>query len=242
MRYSILVLLLISAPLALAAADAKPTPPLRTRAEVEAALSKAPVPDPKVMRQIKKIVLVATVKDHGPGEHDYPRWQTNWTKLLSQLEGVSVTTAWKWPNDEQFAQANLLVFYYWNHNWTDEAFRQLDAFFARGGGVVVLHSSCIADNEPDIQPLADRIGLASHPKRSKYRHGELDLKFTVSADHPLTVGLPRTIHFVDETYWPLFNATNQIGRTVETIATAEEEGKDWPMVWTYRKDKGRVFG
>ena len=45
------------------------------------------------MRQIKKIVLVATVKDHGPGEHDYPRWQTNWTKLLSQLEGVSVTTA-----------------------------------------------------------------------------------------------------------------------------------------------------
>src|SRR5213075_1360995 len=126
-------------------------------------------------------------------------WQTNWLKLLGQLEGVSVTTAWKWPSAERFDHANLLVFYYWNHDWTSNAFQQLDTFFARGGGVVLLHSSCIADQETQIEPLAERIGLASHPKRSKYRHGELDLKFVTPADHPLTLGLPKTVHFLDET-------------------------------------------
>jgi type 1 glutamine amidotransferase len=230
--------LLLCGVLGAVAAEKKPQPPLRTRAEVEAVLSNSRPPDPKVMRQLKRIVLVATVKDHGPGEHDYPAWQKAWLPLLSQAQGVSVTNAWKWPTPEQFEQANVLVFYYWNHTWNTNAsqLQQLDAFLARGGGIVLLHSSCIADQDPE--PLAERIGLASHPKRSKYRHGELDLKFVTPADHPLTAALPPTIHFLDETYWPLFGDTNK----VEVIGTAEEEGKDWPIVWTYTKGKGRVFG
>jgi type 1 glutamine amidotransferase len=188
------------------------------------------------MRQLKRIVLVATVKDHGPGEHDYPAWQKAWLKLIGQAEGCSVTNAWKWPTTEQFETADLLVFYFWNHNWTPETYQQLDAFLARGGGIVLLHSSCIADQDPES--LAERMGLASHPKRSKYRHGELDLRFITPANHPLTAALPKTVHFLDETYWPLFGDTNK----AQVIATAEEEGKDWPMVWTFSKGKGRVFG
>ena len=36
-----------------------------------------------------KIVLFADTKDHGPGEHDYPRWQTRWALLLG---GASAST------------------------------------------------------------------------------------------------------------------------------------------------------
>ena len=36
-----------------------------------------------------KIVLLADTKDHGPGEHDYPRWQTRWALLLG---GASAST------------------------------------------------------------------------------------------------------------------------------------------------------
>ena len=232
-----IVILLLCGTVGAIGAD-KPQPPLRTRAEVEAVLSKSQPLDATANRQLKQIVLVATVKDHGPGEHDYPAWQKAWQPLLSNAQGVSVKTAWKWPTQEQFEQANALIFYYWNHEWGTNAvhLQQLDAFLARGGGIELLHSSCIADQNPE--PLAERIGLASHPKRSKYRHGELDLKFITPADHPLTTSLPRTIHFLDETYWPLFGDTNK----VEVIGTAEEEGKDWPIVWTYTKGKGRVFG
>jgi type 1 glutamine amidotransferase len=236
MRLSIILLALFSVIINRLPAESKPSSPLRTRAEVEAILSKSRPADEPAMRQLKRIVLVASVKDHGPGEHDYPAWQKAWLKLLAQAQGVSITNAWKWPTAEQFEKADVLVFYYWNHNWTPESYKQLDAFLARGGGVVLLHSSCIADQDPET--LAERIGLAAQPKRSKYRHGELDLKFVTPPDHPLTSALPRSIHFLDETYWPLIGDTNN----VEVIATAKEEGKDWPMVWTFNKGKGRVFG
>jgi putative heme-binding domain-containing protein len=32
-----------------------------------------------------RIVLVASKQDHGPGQHDYPRWQEKWLRLLSSL-------------------------------------------------------------------------------------------------------------------------------------------------------------
>jgi putative heme-binding domain-containing protein len=225
-----------TAPLGSDNSSSSATPP-RRRVEVEAALAKTANLESE-LRNLKllQIVLIASKQDHGPGEHDYPAWQTNWTKLLGDVDAVKVSTAWQWPSPEQFQQADVLVFYYWNHSWTPERYRQLDDYLARGGGMVLLHSSCIADTEPE--PLAERIGLSAQPKRTKYRHGALDLKILTQTDHPITGGLPKQIHFVDETYWPMIGDTNK----VEVLATAEEEGQEWPMFWTFQKGKGRVFG
>jgi type 1 glutamine amidotransferase len=200
---------------------------------VESILAKAG-PSKEALRPLN-LVLVASKQDHGPGEHDYPAWQKSWSALLPRAKAVTVTNAWKWPTADQLEHADVLIFYYWNHAWPD-VYQQLDSFQARGGGVVLLHSSCIADQDPE--ELSQRIGLASHPKRSKYRHGELDLNIIAPADNPLVAGLPRSIHFLDETYWPMFGDTNK----VEILALAEEQGKEWPMVWTYQRGKARVFG
>jgi type 1 glutamine amidotransferase len=100
---------------------------------------------------------------------------------------------------------------------------------------VLLHAAVIADKEPEA--LAERIGLAAQPVRTNYRHGPLDLTITAPADHPLTRGL-KQVHFLDETYWP---PVGDAGK-VKVLATAVEEGKAWPMLWTYERDKGRVFG
>src|SRR4051794_32642979 len=118
-------LLFLALTLAINAAETKPAPPLRTHAEVEAALSKTP-PGPGSRNRQLTIVLVASTQDHGPGKHDYPAWQKNWLKLLSQSDAVTVTNAWKWPTSEQFQQADVLVFYYWNHAWTN-AYQQIDS-------------------------------------------------------------------------------------------------------------------
>lgn len=226
-RAILLCALLLSLNLPSAAAE---KPPPRTRGEVEAVLPGKPALTPgKPLR----ICLVASKQDHGPGEHDYPAWQTNWTKLLRKAPGVSVTTAWKWP--ETFTNVDVSVFYFWNHDWSAERYKQLDEFLARGGGVVMLHSATIADKEPE--KLAERIGLAFQPGRSKYRHGPLDLKIVAAADEPITRALPRQIHFVDESYWPMIGDTN----SVRVLATATEEGKDWPMVWTFTRGRGKVF-
>src|SRR5215211_3131391 len=124
MRVSVIASLLCALAIRALAAESKSSPPLRTRGEVEAILSKSRPVAERGMRQLKNIVLVATVKDHGPGEHDYPAWQKAWLKLLAEAQGVSVTNDWKCPTAEEFEKADVLVFYYWNHNWTPESYKQ----------------------------------------------------------------------------------------------------------------------
>lgn len=211
----------------------KGRPPLRTRAEVEAVLGKTA--DKAVKPRPLRAVLVAGPQDHGPGEHDYPAWQRSWKAILGGAPGVEVTTADGWPGEDQWRDADLMVLYLWNHDWSPERLGQLDAFLARGGGVVALHAALIADKEPEA--LARRFGLAAQPVRTKYRHGPLDLKITAPPDHPITRGL-QAVHFTDETYWPMVGDTSK----VEVLATAVEEGKAHPMMWTFEAGKGRVFG
>lgn len=211
-------------------------PPARTRAEVESMLghpvrgARAGV-EPNLKRL--RVVLVSGPKDHGPGEHDYPDWQRRWKRLLGGAEGVEVDTADAWPERAQWERADLLVFYLWNHAWTAERYQDLDAFLARGGGVVALHAAVIADAEPEA--LAKRFGLSAQPVRTKYRHGALELE-AVAAGNPITSGFTNA-RFVDETYWPPVGDPKR----VEVLATTNEEGKPWPMLWTHTVGKGRVF-
>ncbi|RYD88579.1 MAG: c-type cytochrome, partial [Sphingobacteriales bacterium] len=115
-------------------------PPIRSSAEVNellrnsadapfaAAKSKAvkgKTVRPKVMPVIKtvkpfRILWVSGPKDHGADEHDYPLQQQRWSKLLSLAEDVTVTKANAWPTQQQFDNADVVVFY-WNYQkFTEE--------------------------------------------------------------------------------------------------------------------------
>ena len=190
---------------------------------------------PTINDQPLSILLVASKQDHGPGQHDYPAWQTNWHSLLKRAPRTQVADAWEWPGAEQFQTANVIVFYFWNHDWNAERLRQLDEYFARGGGVVLLHAATIADKDPE--QLAARFGLAAQPGPTKYLHAPFDLKIVAPTNHVITRNLPTQIRFLDEPYWPMIGDTNKI----EVLATTELDGNEWPMVWTFQNGKGRVF-
>jgi putative heme-binding domain-containing protein len=219
--------------------DGKPlAPPLRRRAEVEAVLAESSNAKPEKSADAGKlrtlnVVLVAGPKDHGPGEHDYPEWQRRYSELLGRAPAVRVSTAWEWPQQGHWDLADVIVFFFWNHDWNEERYKQLDSYLKRGGGVVVLHSASIADQEPE--KLAHRIGLAFQPGRSKYRHGPLELKFNPKSAHvirnsgAITAGLSK-VSFLDESYWPMIGDVSR----VHVLATTEEEGKSWPMLWTFQ--------
>jgi type 1 glutamine amidotransferase len=180
------------------------------------------------------IVLVASKQDHDPGQHDYPTWQKKWFSMLGQAPGINITNAWEWPTQEQWRSADVMVFYFWNHDWSAERYQQLDDYQTRGGGVVVFHSATIADNEPE--KLADRIGLAAQPGPTKYLHTPLLLRFVAPTNHAVTHGF-KQLNLLDEPYWPMFGDTNQI----EVLAAADVDGEARPLVWTFQKGKGRVF-
>src|SRR5262249_17521752 len=113
--------------------------PARSRADVEAVLRKPDPPANDGGPPVKplNIVVVASKQDHGPGQHDYPAWQKTWNALLERAPGVTVANAWEWPAPEQWQHADVIVFYFWNHNWSTERYQQFDAFQARGGGLAL---------------------------------------------------------------------------------------------------------
>ena len=209
-------------------------PPLRTRAEVDAVLAKSEKPDANSLRPLR-ILLVAGPKDHGPGEHDYPQWQKDWQPLLKKLPKVEVSTAFGPPDDKHWNSADLIVFYCWGPQfWNEASYKQLEAFHARGGGVVLLHSATIAEKNPE--QLAKHVGVC-YRSLIKFRHGPLDLNIpATAAEHPVMRGFG-VVHHVDESYWP------HVGSDPMTVlATTPEENEQRPMVWAAERGKGRAFG
>lgn len=182
------------------------------------------------------VVLCAGPKDHGKGEHDYPLWQRRWSKLLPLADNVTVSTAEKWPSTEQFAKANVICFFNNNPVWNEDRGKELDAYLARGGGAVYFHWAVEA--RTNALAFARRIGLASDSSKLKYRHGPIDFVFH---EHPLAKGFTATSFtrekFVDETYWNFQGDP----KDVHLLASAPEDGKLTPQLWTRQVGKGRVF-
>ena len=254
-------------------------PEPRRRAEVEAVLAKAPAQPAEHELRALNIVLLADVKDHGPGAHDYPRWQKrwrlllggaqtgdssekqvnmhgppaagNWKELAAGAPKVHAATAWKWPTDDQFEDADLIVMFCYRsggakRTWNDEQLQQLDAYLSRGGGFVAVHSATYTLRDlsaSDGNRVAALTGLAFDGS-IQVRHGPIALKIT-APDDPICHGLPETIGFVDEPYWP----PRGDPRNVRVLATSEErieknsdDTSPQPMFWTCRRGKGRIFG
>jgi type 1 glutamine amidotransferase len=226
-----LMTFLLTQPLAPAPLERKGEPPARRRAEVEAVL--AGVKFPAKAGKKLRIVLAAGPKDHGPGEHDYPLWQRRWYNLLSLAENVRVDLAKAWPSAGQWKRADVVVFFSSNPAWTAERTKELDAFLARGGGVVYLHYA--VNGNRAVEALAERIGLAWRGGRSRFRHGPLEITFP-DGKHPITAGF-RKVKFVDESYWNLEGDP----RRIDLLGTAVEEKAARPLLWARRHGKGRVF-
>lgn len=208
-------------------------PPPRVREEVRAVLGKAQsASEPRGLH----VVLVAGPKDHGPGEHDYPAWQKAWEKLLSKAPKTRVTTAWEKPGPDDFKTANVLVLFK-HFAWPRELNEQVDAFLARGGGIVLLHFAVDAgDNGPSVgKDIGPYWGQGA-----KFRHGWLDLEFNEGKTAFLRGLAGRKLRFHDETYW---NLTGD-GSQNEVLATAvENEGNGQtriPLLWNRQVGKGRV--
>jgi putative heme-binding domain-containing protein len=223
---------LLAQDLAPARIEREGAPPVRSLSEVRDILGEA-APAPGRIRPLR-IALVSGPKDHGTDEHDYPVFQRRWAALLSRAEGVSVDTVQNWPGEEVFAKADVLVWNSANPAFTAARAPQLDAFLARGGGMVFIHYAVNGRGATD--EFARRIGLAWRDGHSRFRHGPLDLKFPAAAN-PITAGF-KTLHLEDESYWDLIGDPKQ----VEVLATSREDGRDRPVIWARTEGRGRVFG
>lgn len=178
------------------------------------------------------LVLVDGVKDHGPGEHDYPAWQRVWEQLFLADRSLTISTARDFPSDAQLAAADVVVFFQ-KGSFSGIRPAKLDAYLKRGGGAVYIHWAVNGDDRS--ADFARRIGLASHGGNIKYRHGPLSLAIH-NQDHPIVRNFDQ-LQLYDESYWKLSGDPGDI----TLLATSMEDGEPTPQMWVTDQHGGRVF-
>ncbi len=229
--HDLLAFLLLPAPHMPSVTSESP-PRSRSRSELAAVLAGSvlshlsPLPP-------RRILLVTGLKDHGPGEHDYPAWATAWSELLAGVQGITIDQAFDWPTDAQLQSADTIIFYQ-KGSWNDHRATAIDRHLAKGGGLVFIHWAI--EGGASAGAFAQRIGLASDSRQTKYRHGPLDIHFNDELLHPIARNFNR-LQLVDESYWDLQGQASPM----QVLAQVSEDDQQRPLFWTIEHGKGRIF-
>lgn len=181
------------------------------------------------------IFIWAGLKSHFPGQHDYPQFLADWSKLLTE-HGAIVDGALHAPSTADLARTDVVIIYKGDAGYlTDEEKSALDAYVKRGGGLVSIHDSLCG---PDPEYFATLVGGAK-------KHGEVNytlgapISYTVAdTSDPIMKGMSNITLF-DEAF---YNMTWAQGPKVHVLATTAipgtpsagaHKGEVVPQIWTY---------
>src|SRR5579859_6172314 len=87
------------------------------------------------------IYIRAGLKSHLPGQHDYPQFLADWSKILTE-HGAVVDGALHAPRPADLEHADVVIIYKGDAGYLgDDEKSALEAYVKRGGGLVSLHDS-----------------------------------------------------------------------------------------------------
>jgi type 1 glutamine amidotransferase len=184
-----------------------------------------------------RVYLYAGLKTHEEGQHDYPQFLADWSKLLTR-RGAIVDGGLHFPSAGELSGVDVLVIYKGDAGYLSlENRATLDAYMRRGGGIVSFHDALCG---PEPESFSTILGGAK-------RHGEVnytleaDVAYTIAdPSHPIVQGMAGfTIR--DEAF---FKITWADSPAITALATApmaatpsagEHRGEVVPQVWTYER-------
>jgi type 1 glutamine amidotransferase len=122
------------------------------------------------------IYIWGGLKSHGPGQHDYPQFLADWSKILTE-KGAVVDGAFHPPSAADLEHTDVIVVYKGDAPYISDSEKAiLEAYVKRGGGIVSFHDSLCG---PDPAYWATTfVGGAK-------KHGETN--YTLDAPIPYTV-------------------------------------------------------
>jgi type 1 glutamine amidotransferase len=182
-----------------------------------------------------RVFLWGGLKTHAAGQHDYPQFLADWSKLLTE-KGAVVNGALRPPSREDLEKTDVVVVYKGDAGYfsdTDKA--AIEAYVQRGGGLVSIHDALCG---PDPAHFSTLVGGGK-------KHGEVN--FTLEATVPYTVTdkthpiMKDMSNFtvLDEAF---FSITWAKDPAIHVLATAEiaatrsagdHRGEKVPQMWTY---------
>jgi type 1 glutamine amidotransferase len=182
-----------------------------------------------------RIYIWAGLKSHYPGQHDYPQFLADWSKILTE-HGAVVDGALHAPHAADLERTDVVIIYKGDAGYlSDEEKAALETYVKRGGGLVSLHDSLCG---PDPVYFASLLGGAK-------KHG--DVNYTLDAPVPYTVvdgaspvmkGMSNFTLF-DEAFYNMTWAPDPGIHVLATTAIAGtpsagvHKGEVVPQIWTY---------
>jgi len=184
-----------------------------------------------------RVLIYAGLKTHAVGQHDYPQFLADWSKILTE-RGAYVTGGLQFPSARELASADVMVIYKGDAGYLGVEDRaNLDSFMRRGGGLVSIHDALCG---PDPELFAGIVGGAKKHGEVNYTL-EADVPYTiVDPSHPIMQGMT-AFTIKDEAF---FNMTWSKTPEIKVLATATmaatpsakgHEGEVVPQIWTYEK-------
>lgn len=181
------------------------------------------------------VYLWAGLKSHLPGQHDYPQFLADWSKLLTE-RGAVVDGSLHPPSAADLEHTDVVVIYKGDAGYliNDEA-PAIKAFVKRGGGLVNIHDSLCG---PDPAYLANLLGGAK-------KHGEVNYTLDapihyniVDKSDPIMKDMSE-LTIIDEAFYNLTWAKNPAVHVLATTAipatrsAGTHKGEVVPQMWTY---------
>ena len=175
-----------------------------------------------------RVFIHAGLKSHAEGQHDYPQFLADWSKVLTD-RGARVDGALHFPTAKQLAGTDVLVFYKGDAGYlTDEQKADLDAYVKRGGGVVSLHDSLCG---PDPVYFASIFGGAKKHGEQNFSQGDMKYTITDKAD-PIMQGMSDFTLPKDEAFKLMTWAPTGL-HVLATVPMPSGTPEVIPQIWSY---------
>jgi type 1 glutamine amidotransferase len=181
------------------------------------------------------IYIWAGLKSHLPGQHDYPQFLADWSKILTE-HGAVVDGALHPPSSSDLEHTDVVLIYKGDAGYLSDSEKSiLEAYVKRGGGLVNFHDSLCG---PDPAYLATLLGGAK-------KHGEVNytldapIHYTVvDKSNPIMKDMS-DITILDEAFFKMTWAKDPGIHVLVTAAippthsAGEHKGEIVPQMWIY---------
>ena len=181
------------------------------------------------------------LKSHNAGEHDYPQFMADYSKILTE-HGAVVDGGFHFPTADELKGVDVIVMYKGDTGYmTPTQKADLEAFVKRGGGIVALHDAMCG---PDPDYYATILGGAKKHGQVNYTLGANFAYTIVDKASPLMKGLKDGDSVYDEAFYAMTWAKSPQVHVLATTVIPDTPsarngvngnavGQVVPQMWTY---------
>jgi type 1 glutamine amidotransferase len=186
------------------------------------------------------IYIWAGLKSHNIGQHDYPQFLADWSKILTE-HGAVVDGALHPPSRADLAQTDVVILYKGDAAYlSDEEKSVLEDYVKRGGGLVSLHDSLCG---PEPSYFATLVGGAKKHGEVNYTLGAPIAYTVVDSADPIMKGMSNFTIFDEAFYnmtWARDPGIHVLATTAipDTPSAGAHKGEVVPQIWTYEHTLG----